>query len=221
MQNDVPDSGNLAGNLATRAVERALEARRTAYAEEVQRLLAASFSLIRESGDLEPRVSAIVKTAGLSNQAFYRHFRSKDELMLATLDEGVGRLAGYLRHRMETEADPVARVRAWIGGVLEQALHSDAAEATRPFAGARARLAQRFPAEVEASERRLTALLAAALRDAAAAGALRSDPEHDAETIYTLAMGWVQRRLAQPEPASRAEAEHVVEFALRGLGAGA
>ena len=83
----------------------------------------------------------------------------------------------------------------------------------------RARLAQRFPAEVEASEQRLTALLADALRDAAVAGVLRSDPEHDVETIYTLAMGWVQRRLAQPEPASRAEAEHVIAFALRGLGA--
>jgi len=218
MQNDVPTRSRPEG-LATRAVERALEARRATYEDEVQRLLTASFSLIQQSGDLEPPVGAIVKAAGLSNQAFYRHFRSKDELLLATLDEGVGRLADYLGHRMESAEDPVARVRAWIGGVLEQALQDTAAEATRPFAGARARLAQRFPAEVEASERRLTALLADALRDAAAAGVLRSDPEHDAETIYTLAMGWVQRRLAHPEPASRAEAEHVIAFALRGLGA--
>lgn len=201
--------------MAARSVDRALAARRDAYAQEVRRLIDASFSLIRTSGELEPRVSAIVEAAGLSNQAFYRHFRSKDELLLATLDEGVALLAEHLRRRMEAAADPLGRVRAWMAGVLEQALDPRAAEATRPFAVSRARLARRFPAELAASERQLVAPLAEAL----ASAGLGVDPERDADAVYTLAMGWLERRLAQAEPASRAEAEHLVAFALRGLGA--
>lgn len=209
MQNRVP----------SQAVAR-LEDRRAAYAEEVRRLLDASFALIRESGDLAPPVGAIVRRAGLSNQAFYRHFASKDELLLAVLDEGVGMLAGYLAHRMQRAGDPAERVRTWVGGVLEQALQPEAAVATRPFAVSRARLADGFPRQVEESERRLSSMLADAIAEAAAAGQLASaDPERDAEAVYTLAMGWVQRRLASTEPASRDEAEHLTAFALRALGA--
>lgn len=214
MENGVP------GALTRRSVDRSLHRRRAAYENEVERLVAASLQLIREQGRLEPRVSEIVAAAGLSNQAFYRHFQSKDELLLAVLDEGVRLLAGYLRHRMERAPTPEAGIREWIAGLLEQALNSEAAAATRPFAVSRARLAELFPEEVEASERQLTQLLRDAI--AAASGAPPDSPadaaaERDADAIYTLAMGWVQRRLAQPALVSRGDAEHIVDFALRGL----
>lgn len=214
MQNDV-------SSLAERSVDRALAGRRAAYADEVRRLVDASFRLIRDSGDLEPRVAEIVRAAGLNNAAFYRHFRSKDELLLTVLDEGVRLLAEYLAHQMEKAGDAEARVRAWIAGVLEQALQQEAAAATRPFAVSRVRLADRFPAEVIASEARLTALLRDALQAAAAEGALcPGDPARDAETVYHLAMGWVQRKLADPSPAQRSEADDLTDFALRGLNRG-
>jgi AcrR family transcriptional regulator len=201
-------------------VERALRRRRAIYQDEVRRLIAASFALIRESGALEPRVSEIVRRAGLSNQAFYRHFRSKDELLLAVLDEGVAILEGYLEHRMEGFSSPEDRVRAWMEGMLEQVLDPAAAAATRPFALSRARLADLFPREVEASEQRLTAMLQDALREAGDA-LQSSDPQRDAETLYDLAMGWMQRRLAQPDLATRADADALTEFALHGVRRGA
>jgi AcrR family transcriptional regulator len=207
MQNEVPASPG-----ASRAVDRALERRRAIYEDEVRRLVAAGFELIRESGALEPRVSEIVGRAGLSNQAFYRHFRSKDELLLAVLEEGIAILEGYLRHRMEQAPDAESRVWAWLAGMLEQALDTEAAAATRPFALSRARLAELFPAEVEAAERRLTAMLQDAL-----SGATGADPERDAETLYDLAMGWMQRRLAQPGRAQREDAEALTAFALHGI----
>ena len=211
-----------ASSITRRSVDRALEGRRAAYAEEVHRLLQASFALIRERGELEPRVGEIVRRAGLSNQAFYRHFRSKDELLLAVLDEGVRMLESYLRHRMERVDAPEHQVRAWIAGVLEQALDPEAAQATRPFVLSRARLAELFPDEVEASERRLTDLLREAIGAAAAAGVLcNADAKRDAETLYDLAMGWVQRSLASSGEVSRANAEALQEFALHGLRRGA
>jgi AcrR family transcriptional regulator len=206
------------GPVAARSARRALAGREERHDDAVRRLVAASFALIRETGSLEPSVAAIVERAGLSNQAFYRHFHSKDELLLGVLDEGFRLLAGYLAHRVANAGDIEAKVRAWIGGVLEQALQSEAAAATRPFAVSRARLAELFPDEVAESERALVVSLRDALAEASATGALPgADPERDATAIYTLAFGWVERKLCQREAATRAEAEHLIEFALAAL----
>lgn len=203
---------------AERAVERALGGRREAYAGEVRRLLEATFVLIERTGELEPRVADIVREAGLSNQTFYRHFASKQALLVAVLDEGVRILASYLDHRMSAAASPRDRVLEWLRGLLEQALSPAGARATRPFALARIRLAEAHPEEVAESERQLTALVREALRDAVAAGELpAADPEHDAETLYHLAMGWLQARLVEGGPADRRDAERLVDFARHGL----
>ena len=221
MQNKVPPTG-VSQSLATRAVERALAERRDAYAEEVQRLLEAGFVLIQKKGDLEPRVSEVVREAGLSNQAFYRHFPSKQAFLVAVLDQGVRVLAGYLAHRMRAARSPLAQVRAWLLGILEQALNPEGAAATRPFAMARGRLAELFPEEVAESERQLTALVRDAIAAAAAAGEIPAgDPDREAETLYHLAMGWMQARLAENKPADRRDGERLVEFALGGLRRGA
>jgi AcrR family transcriptional regulator len=209
-------------SMASRAVERALSERRAIYASEVRRLLEATFVLIERNGDLEPRVGDIVRKAGLSNQAFYRHFPSKQALLVAVLDEGVRILASYLAHRMQAVASPTAKIREWMAGMLEQALRPAAAAATRPFVSARARLAEALPEEVAESERQLTVLVRDALRAARECGELpNADPDRDAETLYHQAMGWLQARLLESGPLDRRDAEHLIEFALHGLRRGA
>ncbi len=204
-----------------RAVDRALERQRAAYAAEADKLVQAALALIRERGELEPPVAAIVRRARLSNQAFYRHFRGKHELLVAVLDHGIALLADYLATRMAKSASPTERVRAWLRGMLEQALDSRGAEATRPFALARSQLARHYPEEVARSEQRLTALLRTALEEAKAAGELRgADPEADAEALYHLAMGWLETRLVEDDPAERAQAARLEAFAMAGLRAG-
>ena len=137
--------------MAALAVERSLSQRRSLYEDEVARLVEAAFALIERKGELEPRVADIVRQAGLSNQAFYRHFPSKHALLVAVLDAGVRRLAGYLAHRMAQVQSPAAQVREWLRGMLEQALSPSGSSATRPFALARGRLAHDFPDEIAAS----------------------------------------------------------------------
>ncbi|MBW2383556.1 MAG: TetR/AcrR family transcriptional regulator [Deltaproteobacteria bacterium] len=206
------------GAVAERSVERAIERRRAAYEEEVGRLVDASFALIRREGHLEPKVGEIVAAAGLSNQAFYKHFRSKDELLLAVLDEGFRRLGEYLERRMQKARTPERRIRQWINGVLEQALDAESARASRPFALSRGRLAELFPDEVRTAEQRLVDPLRESIEEAVRAGELAAaDPERDAALIYGLAMGWVERQLMRSEPPSRRDAEHLLEFAMRGL----
>jgi AcrR family transcriptional regulator len=201
-----------------RAVERALGAQRAAYAAEAEKLVQAALALIRERGELEPPVAAIVRRARLSNQAFYRHFRGKRELLVAVLDHGIALLEDYLRARMDAAPGASERVRAWLRGMLEQALRARAAEATRPFALARSQLARHYPAEVAASERRLSALAREAIAEAKAAGELpHADPDADAEALYHLAMGWLEARLVENAPAGRAQAKRLEAFAMAGL----
>lgn len=220
-QNESP-AGDPPASLAERAVDRALSERRSAYADEVRRLIEAAFVLIERSGELEPRVSDLVREAGVSNQAFYRHFPSKHALLVAVLDEGIRMLASYVAHRMAAVEGPTARVREWLRGMLEQALSPAAAKATRPFASARTRLARAYPREVAASEAQLTALLRDAIRAGVANGELpHADPERDAEMLYHQAMSWLEARLADPRLPERQAAERLVEFALHGLLRGA
>ncbi len=221
MQNAVltrPDSQNSA---AERSAQRALAPRYSAYVTEVQRLIGAARRVMQRSGSVEPRVSEIVSESGLSNQAFYRHFRSKHELLQAVLTDGYDQLLRYLERGLAAESTPLGRIRRWIRCILIQAADPEAAEAARIFVKNGARLADQFPEDSNRSIEQLKAPLRAAIADAAARGDVPSaDPERDTEAVYHLAMAWMQRQILECARPSRQDMEHVVRFAVRGLRAG-
>ena len=66
------------------------------------------------------RVADIVSAAGVSNDTFYRHFSSKDALIVALLEDGTERLAGYITHQMQKVMTPEEKVRCWVEGMLSQ-----------------------------------------------------------------------------------------------------
>lgn len=199
-------------------LDRSLEARRTVAQQEIERLVSAAFRVIRQTGHLEPKVSEILAEAGLSNQAFYRHFRSKHELLVAVLDEGIGGLGRYLSSRMAQAESPVEAVREWIRGMAVQAQDEGGAAATRPFALGRGRLAETFPAEIARSETQVTTPLRAALEAARANGTMPAvAPEQEAEALYHLMMGWVEARLVEARIPGEAEVERLEAFAMAGL----
>lgn len=118
--------------MATRIARRTLASRAPDYPAEVRRLLDAGREEMGRCGTgARPRVADIVAAAGLSNDAFYRHFSSKDELVAAILEDGAERLRSYLAHHMEKATTPEDRVRRWIDGVLAQAADGEIAAATR------------------------------------------------------------------------------------------
>jgi AcrR family transcriptional regulator len=120
VQNAIPDEAPY--DVAERVARQTLAKRGAAYASEVRRLLDAALELMRTSGTTaRPRVADIVAAAGLSNDAFYRHFPSKDALVETLLDDGAERLASYLSHQMAKETTPEAQVRRFVEGVLSQA----------------------------------------------------------------------------------------------------
>jgi AcrR family transcriptional regulator len=163
-------------------------------------------------------VRDILLEAGLSTQVFYRHFRSKDDLLLVLLDDGRRRLADYLTHRISKARTPAARLRAWIEGMLAQAADPQAAARTRPFLTGLPRLREAFPREHMESEAVLVGMLAAVIEDGAAVGTMAStEPMRDAQAIYTMTLGAMEAHLFARTTPTRSETAHLVSFALRAL----
>ncbi len=204
--------------LVARAVARSLSDRVAAATQEVEQLVEATYRIISRDGAVDPRVRDILLESGLSTQAFYRHFRSKDDLLLVLLDDGRRRLADYLQHRIEQARGADAQLRAWISGLLAQAANPEAAERTRPFIMTMPRLREAFPAEHDESEAVLVGLLTGVIKAGVAAGTMASrHPARDAMAIYRMTLGVMEAHLLARTAPSRAEATHLASFALRAL----
>jgi AcrR family transcriptional regulator len=209
---DPPEPGPGPGGVADRIVRRSLAKREGEYAGEVRRLLNAALEVMQRRGTTSrPRVADIVGAAGLSNDAFYRHFRSKDDLVNALLEDGAERLRGYLTHQMEKARTPEARVRRWVEGVLAQA-DGDVASATLAvlWNGSSA------DGGLAAGRHFAAAPLASLLHDPFTA--LGSDaPELDAALAAHATLGFLSDCLWRGAPASKSETDRVVDFCLRAV----
>ena len=151
------------------------------------------------------RVADIVAEAGLSNDAFYRHFPSKDALVAALLDDGAERLRSYLQHQMDKERTPDGRVRRWVEGVLAQAddAIADATMAVLHNAGGSRAAGRHFASEP------LAALLAEPLAELGSA-----TPELDAAFVAHGVLGRLADHLWEGTKPTRREREHLVELAV-------
>jgi AcrR family transcriptional regulator len=206
-QNAILDEGG--DDVANRISRRTLSKRGVDYADEVRRLLDAGLEVMRRCGTgARPRVADIVGAAGLSNDAFYRHFPSKDALVAAILDDGAERLHGYLTHQMAKGATPEARVRRWVEGVLSQADPEIAATTLAVLwnggtAGEGVAVG-RHPA---------SAALADLLR-APFAELGSPDPELDASLAAHAVLGRLADHLWQATPPTRADVDRITRFCL-------
>ena len=224
IKNAIPDpetaaQGTTAGaaeagppDVAGRIVRRSLAKREGEYAGEVRRLLDAALALMQRRGtSSRPRVADIVAAAGLSNDAFYRHFRSKDDLVNALLEDGAERLRGYLAHQMAKARTPETQVRRWVEGVLAQA-DGDVAAATLAvlWNGSSADGGQ------AAGRHFAAAPLASLLADPFAA--LGSDaPEFDAALAAHATLGLLSDCLWRGAAPSRGETDRTIDFCLRAV----
>jgi AcrR family transcriptional regulator len=193
----------VAGPLIHRAVARSLARRQASYADEVERIVAATYEVIERTGSLDPTMRDILRQSGISTQAFYRHFRSKDELLLALLDDGRRQLTSYLAHQMAKADTAEGKLRAWIEGVLAQASDETAAAKTRPFLANLDRLAEQYPSDQQESVDLLIGLLTDVL-----------GVRLDAVAVYHLAIGTMHQHIRDRTRPSAGEVEHVIQFSL-------
>jgi AcrR family transcriptional regulator len=183
------------------------------------RLIAAAFRVVASTGDPDPPVRPILREAGLSRQAFYRCFESKEDLMAALLSEGQQILATYLGARMQRVSSPEDKIRAWISGVMRQATAPQAAERTRPFLFLPSAQAPAGQAATADKERLLCQPLEAAIaaRQRELLGA-DDDPGRLALIIHDFVFGSLNRHLLIGLAPTAETVEALEDFALRAVG---
>jgi AcrR family transcriptional regulator len=207
-QNAIPNGDDVASRVASRTVAR----REAGYADEVRRLLDAALTVIERLGtSSRPRVADIVAEAGLSNDAFYRHFASKDALVAALLEDGAQRLASYLQHQTAKEASARERVRVWVEGVLAQT-EGELARSTRAVLWNGGSIDSGPAAGRHFASAPLAELLAESLAELGSA-----DPGLDAALATHAVLGRVADHLWQETRPTADEIDHIVEFCLRAV----
>lgn len=180
--------------------------RRPDYALEVRALLDAARSVIVSSR--RARVSDIVAEAGLSNDAFYRHFPSKDALVAALVEEGAERIARSVGRRMSAQSSPEMQIRCWLDGMLEQADEPKATE-TMLVLGASSNFNTSLPTGVHLERDPMARLLHAPLAQ------LGSDDAHlDAELVTHAVLSRVAGHLHAGTRPSARERRHLIGFCL-------
>ena len=213
MQNAIPEvtgQAELDGDVAGRIARRTMATRGPDYATEVRRLLDAGLSVMTACGTTSrPRVADIVAAAGLSNDAFYRHFASKDALVAALLEDGTQRLASYLTHQMAKARTPQGQVRRWVEGILSQAGDEDVAASTLAVLWNAGSVGDGLDSGRPSS----TAPLAAIVRGPLAQLGSR-DPDLDAALAAHAVVGHLSDLLWRRARPTRAEVDHLVSFCI-------
>ncbi|MEY2422082.1 MAG: hypothetical protein QOI95_2149 [Acidimicrobiaceae bacterium] len=194
---------------------------RTRNLSELDALLIAARDVLDERGYAGLRVEDVLREAGLSTRAFYRHFSGKDALFLALFEQESMRADLRLRARVEQPDGPVEAVREWIEAVLAVVYEPRLAKRALLFAGERGSLARRFPEEIDRLTRRQLEPLEAAIEAGRADGTFPSaHPANDARAIHHLCSGLINDRLYGATSLSRADAVALAtRFALNALGA--
>ena len=188
---------------------------------EVELLINATWAVAARTGSIEPGVREILQEAGLSTKAFYRHFRSKDELLLVALDRASNVLVEYLEYRMARAADPLAKISEWIDGCLRQAVNPSAARRILPWTLGFGRIASLFPEQLERNKDAIRALLAREIRAAVDCGLGQSpDPAGDAEIIFAFTAHTTHHCLLNGIAPDEETTRQLATFAHRALGAG-
>jgi AcrR family transcriptional regulator len=167
-------------------------------------------------------VAEILGATGLGTRAFYRHFASKDALLLAMFRRDSKRVTQELTKVVAAAEDPPAALDVWV--TFQLSLCYD----PRRFRRVQVMMSddvRRAPGYVQAQHEVAVmqrALLVDILEGGRAGGSLPdADPKLDAYAIQAIAQRLIHERTNGIETLDWAEAErHVLAFARRALGAG-
>jgi AcrR family transcriptional regulator len=209
------------GSEAT-AARRVSPARAAKYRAEKDRIVRAAYELIQRDGSKETSVHDVLRAADLSTRAFYRHFRSKDELVLEMYRVDSDRVNAKLAAAVASAADPVAALAAWIDQNLAVVYDARRLRHAVVLSSAEVSSAEGFTEVKNAGLAAQRAPLVALLRDGRDTGVFpHADPERDALAIQAVVGAHMRARLDHDRAAlTRADARsHTLDLFCRALGA--
>lgn len=188
---------------------------------ERDRILAATLEVLRRSSGQEATVADILEEAGLSTRAFYRHFETKEDVILAVYKRDAESFSAHLSRRIDAADNPDEALAVWVHEILGLAYDRRRAErvsalqspmVTRVVSGTR---------EQQLGTDLLEEPLRSVLEDGLAQGSFpNARPELDSRTIRAIAwetVAWARTRTLKLS--RREAADHVLRFSRAALGA--
>lgn len=112
-----------------RTVDRSLRSARQRAISRADQLIDAAAELLRTTGKAEFTVQEVVDRAGMSLRAFYHHFASKDDLLLALIEETTARYVARIRPRVERERTARDKLEALLMQSFRTQISEDPASA--------------------------------------------------------------------------------------------
>jgi AcrR family transcriptional regulator len=214
----------ISGRAVERAQERAardvLDAQARAAAE-ARAFIEAGLEVMRRTGAQRLTVADVLAEAHKSTRAFYRHFASKDELLLAIYEHERRGSMAELHGHIAGAATARDAFLAWVDSTLDLAYDPRRARRTRVLAAEAKRLQGEHPeafAEIAAAQ--LQPLVDVLARGRADGSFPSTDPERDARTVHAVVWSLVEDALFGTVEASRGDARtHALRFCLPALGA--
>jgi AcrR family transcriptional regulator len=185
-------------------------------------IMRAAFRLIGRAPGSSVSVQEILEAADLSTRAFYRHFRSKDELILTMYRTAAERFAAELSEVVAAAGDPPAALEAWVHHQLAVAYDPRRSRQSSVLGSAEARAAVGFEQAHQASDSVRRKIVADVLRRGREDGSfpMVENLEEDARAVVDVVGGIVAARLAgQPVPTWSEATEHTTALFRRAFGA--
>lgn len=182
-------------------------------------ILAAASTTLREHGVDGLGIAAVLKRAGLSTRAFYRHFGSKDELIAAVFLENARAERRRLRRRMAGAGTEIEAVTAWIDGRLDLAFDDRLGNDLRRLSlEAQSQIVAR-PDLVQPAYAEMLAPLRDAIRRGLQCGVFHEvDPVSHAQFIHGVVWAGIDEQWAKGACDRGDLRNRIQRFCLRGLG---
>ncbi|MEO9224280.1 MAG: TetR/AcrR family transcriptional regulator [Acidimicrobiales bacterium] len=97
-----------------RTLDRSLRSARARALSRGDRFITAAAELLRETGKPEFTVQEVVDRSGMSLRSFYHHFATKDDLLLALIEETITSYVKRAQPKIEAIDDPVKKLRVFV-----------------------------------------------------------------------------------------------------------
>ncbi|WP_106401487.1 TetR/AcrR family transcriptional regulator [Actinocorallia populi] len=214
-------SGNPQRAWADRAADRSPAVRRSRdrTVQQAMVMVQAARRLIEAKGT-SFTTQELAAEAGVALQTFYRHFSSKDHLLLALFEELLAEWTTRVDRSVRDLPDPLARLRFLMTIALDSLRGNLNPVGPKFMTAEHWRLYQLFPEEMSRANQLFADLIERELRAAAAAGQLRSaDPAADAWLVMKLVMSvYHHYAFATSHEDADEVADRLMSFCLRSFG---
>lgn len=165
-----------------RTLDRSLKSARARALSRGDRFIAAAAELLRETGRPEFTVQEVVDRSGMSLRSFYHHFATKDDLLLALIEETIVSYIRKLEPLLEAENTPIDKLHTCVTFLYGGEEHDD--PAARGMVLFHWQLADSRTQEFIASLTPQTELLARLLQEGVDAGEVRADVDVPTLTAF-------------------------------------